>query len=467
MEDKSIHPTISLCMITRDEEEYIAGCLEGVKGIVKEIIIVDTGSNDQTLTIARNHGAKVFQYPWHDDFSAARNESISHASASWILILDADERIDPASREKVIEAVQKNDIDAFLVTLISPVSKGSSPPIAKQITKSYRLFKNFKGLFFTGRVHEEISYSLMKEKARVSASDIIINHLGYAKDEKNLQEKRLRNLKLLKLELESNPDNWYTAYNLGQTYMLLDMMAEAKVFLKRAIEAEGVTKDIRASIYNNLGECLLKEKRYEEAILHCKESLNLNPDQVSAYIILSRIYLVQHDHLHAIQTLEKILEYQRHYNMDGTAVEINIDPAILYFNLGNSYFNINRFDNAITNFKQAIQLKPDYFQKCVNLIVQAYINLGMPDAALSEIQTIMHQGKRDEMTLHLLRITGNEFAKRNQYKEAAKAYRMALEIRPDIPEIQKLLSLLTRHNQLAMGIQGQGTGDMGQDEHKR
>lgn len=448
MKDKFIHPTISLCMIVRDEEEYISGCLESVKGIVNEIIIVDTGSSDQTLAIARNHGAKVFRYLWNDDFAAARNESLRHASASWVIILDADERVDPASIEKVIEAIQNNDIDAFLVTLISPISKGSSAPIAKHITKSYRLFKNFKGFFFTGRVHEEISCSLIKEKARVSPSDIVINHLGYAQDEKRLQEKRLRNLKLLLLELESNPDNWYTAYNLGQTYMLLNMTTEAMVFLNQAIEAKGVPEDIRASIYNNLGECLLKEKRYEEAILHCKESLNLNPEQVSAHIILSRIYLAQHDYLHAIQTLERIIEYQKHYNMDGTAVEINIDPAILYFNLGNSYFNVNRFDNAITNFKKAIQLKPDYLQKCVNLIIQAYINVGRLDAALSEIQTIINQGKRDEMTLHLLRITGNEFAKRHQYKEAAKAYRMAIEIRPDIPEIERILSLITQYEEL-------------------
>ena len=83
--------TLALCMIVKDEEAHLGCCLESVKGLVDEIVVVDTGSTDRTVEIARQYGARVFSYGWHDDFAAARNVSLSHAGADWILVLDADE----------------------------------------------------------------------------------------------------------------------------------------------------------------------------------------------------------------------------------------------------------------------------------------------------------------------------------------------------------------------------------------
>ena len=86
-------PKLSLCMIVKNEEKFLAGCLESVKNIVDEIIIVDTGSTDKTIEIANSYNAKVYHFEWKNDFSLARNESIKHATGDWILILDADERL--------------------------------------------------------------------------------------------------------------------------------------------------------------------------------------------------------------------------------------------------------------------------------------------------------------------------------------------------------------------------------------
>src|SRR5438105_1750182 len=94
-------PKISLCMIVKDEEANLAACVGCVRDLVDEIVIVDTGSSDRTVDIANGLEAKVASFPWRDDFSAARNESLRHATGEWIFFLDADDRIDDVNREKL------------------------------------------------------------------------------------------------------------------------------------------------------------------------------------------------------------------------------------------------------------------------------------------------------------------------------------------------------------------------------
>src|SRR5229473_1042408 len=93
--------SVSLCLMVRNEEESLPGCLQSVAGAANEIIVVDTGSTDRTKEVAANFGAKVFDFPWVDDFAAARNECIRHATGDWIFWMDADERMDEVNREKL------------------------------------------------------------------------------------------------------------------------------------------------------------------------------------------------------------------------------------------------------------------------------------------------------------------------------------------------------------------------------
>src|SRR5205823_5094968 len=94
---------VSLCMIVKNEEENLAACLQSVQGLVKEMIIVDTGSTDRTKEIAASFGAKVYDFTWIDNFAAARNESLRHATGRWIFWLDADERLDETNRRRLRE----------------------------------------------------------------------------------------------------------------------------------------------------------------------------------------------------------------------------------------------------------------------------------------------------------------------------------------------------------------------------
>ena len=98
-----VKATVSLTMIVRDEEKNLPHCLESVRGIFDEIIVVDTGSIDRTAEIARSFGAKVFDFVWVDSFSAARNEALAHATGDFVFWLDADDVVEPGEREKMVE----------------------------------------------------------------------------------------------------------------------------------------------------------------------------------------------------------------------------------------------------------------------------------------------------------------------------------------------------------------------------
>src|ERR1039458_754836 len=101
--------SLSVCLITKDEETNIARALRSVKKVADEIVVADTGSTDNTLRIAGDFGAKIFNFVWIDDFSAARNFSISHATKDWILWLDADEELLPESRDELRRCLERKD----------------------------------------------------------------------------------------------------------------------------------------------------------------------------------------------------------------------------------------------------------------------------------------------------------------------------------------------------------------------
>ena len=153
-------PTVSLCMIVRDEEKNLPHCLKGMAGLVDEIIVVDTGSTDATKTVAANLGAKVYEFPWIDDFSAARNESCRHATGDYIFWLDADDRLDEVNLKRLkdlfenLGATDPNRNSVFIMSWISKVP-GNKPEVGGT---HRRLYPNRAGFKWIGRVHEQIAF---------------------------------------------------------------------------------------------------------------------------------------------------------------------------------------------------------------------------------------------------------------------------------------------------------------------
>lgn len=219
---------ISLTMIVRNEAVQLANCLDSVKNDVDELVIVDTGSTDDTISIARGYTSKVYSFPWNHDFSAARNFAIEHASGEWILALDADEEIQfqgPASLHALLD--KENDEEAFLLPLLNPVSDSTGEYNTFYVL---RLFRNNGSYQYVGKIHEQVT---LPDPQKVGlAKDLILKHQSLPL--KIRHQKRTRNLTLLKKAAQEDPHNPFLHYYLGVEWLMLGKPGSALPFLQKA-----------------------------------------------------------------------------------------------------------------------------------------------------------------------------------------------------------------------------------------
>ena len=241
-------PRVSLCMIARDEQEHIPGCLESVRGLVDEIIVVDTGSADRTAETARSSGARVFSFPWTGSFAEARNESLRRATGDWIIFLDADERLNTFGVEDCLrKTASAQGIDAYVVSIVNlrPDGKADST-----VVRAVRFFRNLPGIRFSGRVHESVDRFLSESGARAHHAGFEIQHFGYALEPEIVRRKHERNLHLLQEELAEDPGSSHLRYHLGLTCMALEREEEARRAFDLALCGTGMTTSLEAMILN-------------------------------------------------------------------------------------------------------------------------------------------------------------------------------------------------------------------------
>jgi tetratricopeptide (TPR) repeat protein len=207
-------PRLSLCMIARNEEAFLPGCLESVRGTVDEIVLVDTGSTDRTLEIARAAGAVVVERPWDDDFAAPRTLAARSASGAWILQLDADERLAPGAGAAILGACARTGLDLGMLPLHNATRIDA--PAREILTGAARhgrpvlvprLIRNTGDVEYTGVVHENVGEWLLRRGGRRLRVDADLIHLGYVESTRLSRAKRERNLGLLRKRCALEPEN--------------------------------------------------------------------------------------------------------------------------------------------------------------------------------------------------------------------------------------------------------------------
>jgi GT2 family glycosyltransferase/tetratricopeptide (TPR) repeat protein len=223
---------LSVCMIVKNEEENLPGCLASVADLADEMNVVDTGSTDRTKEVAVQAGARVFDFNWVDSFAEARNASLRHATGDWVLWLDADERLDEDNRRKLgtLLAGLNGENLAFSMRQRSRLEYG---PDAHAHVDQVRLFRNHPGLSWQHRVHEQILPDLRRFGAELRPTDIVIQHGGFA-DPARQAGKVQRNRRLLELELAERPDDAFVLYNLGAICVTEGRHREAIDLLERS-----------------------------------------------------------------------------------------------------------------------------------------------------------------------------------------------------------------------------------------
>ncbi|HVW90717.1 MAG TPA: glycosyltransferase [Gaiellaceae bacterium] len=217
--------TVSLCMIVKDEEEMLPGCLEAVADGVDEIIVVDTGSSDRTVEIAEGFGAKVIHFPWNGSFADARNVGLDAATGDWLMYLDADEHLVPGDAAKIRGLLGRTWREGF--HLVETNYTGGDESGTSVTHLALRIFRNRPEYRFEGKIHEQKTQNMPTYlPERFEATSIGIRHYGYLKSRISAKEKSRRNIELLEQERREAPSP-FNSFNLGSEYLMLDEPGKA------------------------------------------------------------------------------------------------------------------------------------------------------------------------------------------------------------------------------------------------
>ena len=224
---------LALSMIVRDAQEHLKNCLESCIGLVSEIVIGDTGSQDQTVSIAKSFGAKIVDVPWTDDFSAARNAVLQSTSAAWVLALDADEMLDPSEATVLMQHLRASAVYGYQVPIRNYVlsirerlwdqpakPNDSEMPTIKHYPafvqhENVRLFRRDPRIQFTGRVHETVGRSILNAGLQLGRSSFSIHHLGMAASEETRARKNLLYRRLGIEKIKEMPGDAQAHFELG------------------------------------------------------------------------------------------------------------------------------------------------------------------------------------------------------------------------------------------------------------
>lgn len=268
--------TVSLCMIVRNEAHQLADCLSPVAHLFAEVVIVDTGSHDATREVAERFATRVVEFPWCDDFSAARNAALRQATGDWIFWLDADDRLSPENAVRLGQLFAGLAHQPRAYAMDTVVHQAAGARERARLTTHVRLFPRHPAIGWRGRVHEQLRpgpESLGMETAR---SDVQIDHLGY-EDAAVLHRKLRRNLRLLRMDFAVNPDDADTLLHLGCTCAQLGAIDEARQHLWNLVACEVLPSPRTRSVLTALCEVESEAGNYGDVVALTTRGLVLFP----------------------------------------------------------------------------------------------------------------------------------------------------------------------------------------------
>ncbi|MGE0529158.1 MAG: glycosyltransferase, partial [Bdellovibrionales bacterium] len=346
----------SLCMIVRNGGPDLERCLTSVRDLVQEIIVIDTGSEDGSQELARGLGAKVVEIPWPDSFAAARNESLQHATGDWILWLDADEWIEGDNQtllKQLLQNLPRENI-AYLMRQSSPLAEA---PHARVHVDQVRLFRNLPGLAWRYRVHEQILPSLREMGAEVYTTSIVIDHAGFAENTQQ-QGKVDRNLRLLELDLNENPNDAFTLFNLGAIAYSRRQNQIAQDFFQRSLLHCQPGDTLWPKIQCLLLRLQLEIGHLDQAWIHCQQGRNQCPSDVELLYWDAVLRKERQDFPGAEKALRELLNNLDQGQLNG--IDAGLQGHRVHHLLGEILWGQGRPWEAEAHYQTAISDCPEY-----------------------------------------------------------------------------------------------------------
>lgn len=337
---------ISLCMIAKNEAKKIGRSLEASSKLGVEIVIVDTGSSDTTKEIASKYTDKIYDFEWCNDFSAARNFSISKASNDWILILDCDDYLESFNQAKLQQIVDKSEEhfigEIMIKNQIDDYSETFDTPTARFFNKNYCEFKY--------AIHEQIC-PIKNGKVTRGSVPITVFHDGYAGTTEEKNHKSNRNKTLLLESIKNNPNSPYLYYKLGNSYSVTGDYEQALIQYQKALEFNiDPAEDSSQLLIISYGETLLALNRYEEAmgLLGIYDEFATSADFIC---LVGLIYYYNNEPINALMEFGKALATEKHFRSDTNNNYPRYHIALIYEKLG-------KIDDAITFYKSCTNYEP-------------------------------------------------------------------------------------------------------------
>lgn len=371
---------LSACMIIKNEERHLGRCLSSLAGIADEIIVVDTGSTDNSLAIAESFGARIFEFPWTFDFSAARNFSLSKASKPWVLIIDADEVLDSDSAGSIPSILETDNFDALLVRVHNYLGNPDEPEV--MIASSIRIFRSNMSYSYSGTVHEDVTPSIVSLGGRVKSSDIKIYHYGYLYDTAQGERRFDRNVRLLQSQLEVRPNDGVSLFYLGTEYFVVGRYQEALAHYELALHHLPAETSLRPRLARNTTECLRQTGQLQRALRFVDEALGDYPDYPDLWFLRGLIEEELNNHsaaLTSFMTATKIpVAPTYETNVTATREKAFLNAASICVKQG-------RYVESLEFIANCLELNPR-IARAYALAVQAYLSLGQLSAAEEIIQ---------------------------------------------------------------------------------
>jgi glycosyltransferase involved in cell wall biosynthesis len=278
----SLPDALSFCMVVRNEERNLPKCLDSVRDLAQELIVVDTGSTDATRRIAESYGAQVIAFDFTIiDFAAARNRAIASASRAWILTLDADETLDRAGVPAMETLVARGENVGYFLERHNHRSDAASSTMDYAV----RLFPNRQWHRYRGRVHETIDGSILAGGGRLQQTGIRIDH-NFSSDPEGRRRKNHQYLEILQQEIAADPTDDSRLDFLAAEYHQLERFDEATEVLERIVRLR--PRDARAHMF--LGTYhLLYQHDSVRARVDFNQALELRPGYAEALSFLKLI----------------------------------------------------------------------------------------------------------------------------------------------------------------------------------
>jgi tetratricopeptide (TPR) repeat protein len=368
-------------MIVKDEAASLPQCLDSVAGVVDEIVVVDTGSTDATREIAAAYNARVVAIDWPNDFAAARNVSLSHATGDWVLVLDADERLDAEISQQLRQLDQgqlQSGFEAADILAVNLLRQEIGAPQAPY-TLITRFFRRLPTIQFFRPYHETVDDSiaaLQQQQPRwqvLTLDRVGLYHTGYAPEVVIQRDKFSRAQFLMELHLQQHPEDPYILNKLAALYLEQNRADDALPLLNRALTHPDALDDLTSYelYYHRALAC--GQEHPDQATKDYGEALqrSLPPRlKLGALINFGNLKKARGDLPGAISLFQQA---------------IDADPtfAIAYYNLGVAQRLRGYLDEAIAAYRQAIAIAPYYAEAHQNLGV-ALFKLGkLPEAIQS------------------------------------------------------------------------------------